>query len=99
MVGEMLCGSESKRSERMSATAYLCIEIYEINRRFLGAARGRFPMDKDRIQRVNRIEDGSKKQVRMANLAVVVLGGIGLTLPTRSPESVRCNAGRTVLLH
>ncbi len=45
--------------------------IYEINRRFLGDARGRFPMDKDRIQRVSLIEDGSEKKVRMANLAVV----------------------------
>jgi glycogen phosphorylase len=45
--------------------------IYEINRRFLGDVRGRFPSDKDRIQRVSLIEDGPESKVRMANLAVV----------------------------
>ncbi|MGA7442742.1 MAG: glycogen/starch/alpha-glucan phosphorylase [Candidatus Sulfotelmatobacter sp.] len=47
--------------------------IYEINRRFLGDVRGRFPADKDRTQRVSLIEDGEPgtKKVRMANLAVV----------------------------
>jgi starch phosphorylase len=45
--------------------------IYEINRRFLGDVRGRFPGDEDRIQRVSLIEDGCEKKVRMANLAVV----------------------------
>ena len=45
--------------------------IHEINRRFLGDVRGRFPGDKDRIQRVSLIEDGPDKKVRMANLAVV----------------------------
>jgi glycogen phosphorylase len=45
--------------------------IYEINRGFLGNVRGRFPADKDRIQQVSLIEDGSEKKVRMANLAVV----------------------------
>jgi len=47
--------------------------IYEINRRFLGDVRGRFPGDKGRIQRVSLIEDGEPgtKRVRMANLAVV----------------------------
>jgi glycogen phosphorylase len=45
--------------------------IYEINRRFLGDIRGKFPGDKDRIERVSVIEDGSDKKVRMANLAVV----------------------------
>jgi starch phosphorylase len=45
--------------------------LYEINRRFLGDVRGRFPGDKDRIERVSLIEDGSEKKVRMANLAVV----------------------------
>ena len=44
--------------------------IYEINRRFLGDVRGRFPGDKERIQRVSLIDDGFEK-VRMANLAVV----------------------------
>ena len=45
--------------------------IYEINRRFLGDVRGRCPGDKDRLERVSLIEDGSEKKVRMANLAVV----------------------------
>ncbi len=47
--------------------------IYEINRRFLGEVRGRFPGDKDRIQRVSLIEDAEPgiRKVRMANLAVV----------------------------
>jgi starch phosphorylase len=45
--------------------------IYEINRRFLGDVRGRCPGDKDCIQRVSLIDDGSEKKVRMANLAVV----------------------------
>jgi len=45
--------------------------IYEINRRFLGDVRGRFPHDQERIQRVSLVEDGTSKKVRMANLAVV----------------------------
>ena len=36
--------------------------IYEINRRFLGDVRGRFPGDKDRIQRVSLIEDGPEQE-------------------------------------
>jgi len=42
--------------------------IYEINRRFLGDVRRRFPGDEDRLRRVNLIEG---KKIRMANLAVV----------------------------
>jgi starch phosphorylase len=45
--------------------------IYEINRRFLGDVRGRFPGDTGRIERVSIVEDGPDKKVRMANLAVV----------------------------
>ena len=45
--------------------------IYEINRRFLGDVRVRFPGDEGRIQRVSLIEEGFGKKVRMANLAVV----------------------------
>ncbi len=45
--------------------------IYEINRRFLGDVRRRFPLDEARIQRVSLIEEGACKKVRMANLAVV----------------------------
>jgi glycogen phosphorylase len=45
--------------------------IYEINRRFLGDVRGRFPGDHGRVQRISLIEEGANKKVRMANLAVV----------------------------
>ncbi len=45
--------------------------IHEINRRFLGDVRGRFPGDQERIQRVSLLEDGTEKKIRMANLAVV----------------------------
>jgi starch phosphorylase len=45
--------------------------IFEINRRFLGDVRGRFPGDQERVQRVSIIEDGADKKVRMANLAVL----------------------------
>ena len=45
--------------------------IYEINRRFLGDVRRRFPGDEGRIQRLSFIEEGLGKKVRMANLAVV----------------------------
>jgi starch phosphorylase len=45
--------------------------IYEINRRFLGDVRGRFPGDTNRIERVSIVEDGPDQKVRMANLAVV----------------------------
>ena len=45
--------------------------ICEINRRFLGDVRRRFPGDEGRIQRLSLIEEGSGKKVRMANVAVV----------------------------
>jgi starch phosphorylase len=45
--------------------------IYEINRRFLGDVRRRFPGDEGRIQRLSLIEEGVGKKVRMANVAVV----------------------------
>ena len=45
--------------------------IYEINRRFLGDVRGRFPGDQGRIQRLSLIEEEAGKKVRMALLAVV----------------------------
>ena len=45
--------------------------IFEINRRFLGDVRGRFPGDQERVQHVSIIEDGADKKVRMANLAVL----------------------------
>jgi starch phosphorylase len=45
--------------------------IYEINRRLLDAVRVRFPRDEGRIQRMDLIEEGSTRRVRMANLAIV----------------------------
>lgn len=45
--------------------------IYEINRRFLDEVRERFPEDEGRIARLSLIQEGSQKQVRMANLACV----------------------------
>ena len=45
--------------------------IYEINRRFLGDVRRRFPGNEERIRRVSLIEEAPKKKIRMANLAVV----------------------------
>ena len=45
--------------------------IYEINRRFLGDVRMRFPGDQDRVQRMSLIEEGTGKKIRMANLAVI----------------------------
>jgi glycogen phosphorylase len=45
--------------------------IYEINRRFLGAVRERFPGDEGRVERVSLIEEGPQRSVRMANLAIV----------------------------
>jgi starch phosphorylase len=45
--------------------------IYEINRRFLGDVRRRFPGDEARVARMSLIEEGDVRKVRMANLAVV----------------------------
>ena len=45
--------------------------IYEINRRFLNQVRQRFPGDEGRVARVSLIEEGSPRNVRMANLAIV----------------------------
>ena len=45
--------------------------VCEINRRFLGDVRRRFPGNEGRIQRLSLIEEGFGKKVRMANLAVV----------------------------
>src|SRR5262249_40074698 len=45
--------------------------IYEINRRFLGDVRTRFPDDEGRVARVSLIEEGPTRHVRMANLAIV----------------------------
>lgn len=45
--------------------------VYEINRRLLDSVRQRFPGDEGRVTRVSLIEEGPRKHVRMANLAVV----------------------------
>ena len=45
--------------------------IYEINRRFLGTVRERFPGDEGRVERMSLIEEGAQRSVRMANLAIV----------------------------
>jgi len=45
--------------------------IYEINRRLLDSVRTRFRGDDGRATRVSLIEEGPRKHVRMANLAIV----------------------------
>ncbi len=45
--------------------------VYEINRRFLGDVRQRWPGDEDRMRRMSLVEETSARQVRMANLAIV----------------------------
>ena len=45
--------------------------IFEINRRLLEQVRTRFPGDDGRVSSISLIEEGSKKHVRMANLAIV----------------------------
>jgi hypothetical protein len=45
--------------------------IYEINRRFLDEVSARFPGDQERLRRMSLIEEDSRKQVRMAHLAIV----------------------------
>jgi starch phosphorylase len=45
--------------------------ILEINRRLLEVVRNRYPGDEDRIGRVSLIEEGTRRKIRMANLAIV----------------------------
>jgi len=45
--------------------------VYEINHRFLDEVRARFPGDEGRVARMSLIQEGSQRQVRMANLAAV----------------------------
>ena len=47
--------------------------IYQINQRFLGDVRRRYPGDEARVQRVSLIEEGAedRDKVRMAHLAIV----------------------------
>ncbi len=45
--------------------------IFEINRRFLETVRRRFPQDSSRVQRMNLVEEGTERRIRMANLAII----------------------------
>jgi starch phosphorylase len=45
--------------------------ILEINRRLLDTVRARFPGDEQRVARVSLVEDGPRRKIRMANLAIV----------------------------
>jgi starch phosphorylase len=45
--------------------------IFEINRRFLDSVRSRWPGDETRVARMNLVEDGAERRIRMANLAIV----------------------------
>jgi len=45
--------------------------IYEINHRFMRQVQTRWPGDADRMRRLSIIEEGARKQVRMAHLATV----------------------------
>ncbi|HEX9155026.1 MAG TPA: glycogen/starch/alpha-glucan family phosphorylase, partial [Nitrospira sp.] len=45
--------------------------ILEINRRLVDAVRIRFPGDEGRVERVSLVEEGPRRKIRMANLAIV----------------------------
>ncbi|MBU7582683.1 MAG: glycogen/starch/alpha-glucan phosphorylase [Nostoc sp. TH1S01] len=45
--------------------------IYEINQRFLGQVRAKYPDDGDRLARLSLIDESGEKYVRMAHLASV----------------------------
>jgi glycogen phosphorylase len=45
--------------------------IYEINQRFLGDVRRRWPGDDARVARMSLIEENPERKVRMANMAIV----------------------------
>jgi starch phosphorylase len=45
--------------------------IYEINRRFLDDVRARYPGDEGKVERLSLIGEGTRRCVRMANLACV----------------------------
>ena len=45
--------------------------VYEINRRFLDQVRILYPGDSDKLRRTSIIEEGARKQVRMAHLATI----------------------------
>ena len=45
--------------------------ILEINRRLLEVVRNRFPGDEGRLAAVSLVEEGVRRKIRMANLAIV----------------------------
>jgi starch phosphorylase len=45
--------------------------IYEINERFLGQVRARFPGDEAMVKRVSLIDESGERRIRMAALAIV----------------------------
>jgi len=45
--------------------------IFEINRRLLDSVRTSFPGDEGRVDRVSLVEEGDRRKIRMANLAIV----------------------------
>ena len=45
--------------------------ILEINRRLLEVVRNRFPGDEGRVERMSLVEEGARRKIRMANLAIV----------------------------
>lgn len=45
--------------------------IYEINHRFLGDVRAKYPNDEARVARMSLIEEDGERSVRMAHLAIV----------------------------
>jgi starch phosphorylase len=45
--------------------------ILEINRRLLEVVRNRYPGDEERVARVSLVEEGQRRKIRMANLAIV----------------------------
>jgi glycogen phosphorylase len=45
--------------------------IYEINRRFLGDVLKKYPGEEERLLRMSLVEEGPRRKIRMAHLAVV----------------------------
>ncbi len=45
--------------------------IYEINRRFLKILEEKYPGNREKLARMSIVEEGSAKQIRMANLAII----------------------------
>ena len=66
--------------------------IYEINRRFLDDVGLRYPGDEQRVRRMSLIEEGARRKVRMAHLAVVG------THSTNGVAKIHSNLLRTSLL-